>query len=305
MAHREAAPLLTPIDPTTTGESDVTRAVRDALKRKREAEAAAAAGASSASAAWVAPTAAAKTCVHEVAVPSGFAGDREALLSPRYDGPPAKEYPFVLDPFQKTAVACLVRPGASPVVPHAAAAAQCDVSLSSRPPAGRQERRESVLVAAHTSAGKTVVAECAPDLRSGLAVARFTRSYGSRALAGTPSPWPSATNRRSSTRRRSRCAASCAGSTLPSIRFARRSRCFSAQALSNQKYRELAEEFEDVGLMTGDTSIAPHATCVVMARPPTPVHTCAALLTMSPARPPRSCAAWRIAGARCSPLSDG
>jgi ATP-dependent RNA helicase DOB1 len=37
-----------------------------------------------------------------------------------------------------------------------------------------------------------------------------------------------------------------------------------AQALSNQKYRELAEEFGDVGLMTGDTSIAPHAACVVM-----------------------------------------
>lgn len=36
------------------------------------------------------------------------------------------------------------------------------------------------------------------------------------------------------------------------------------QALSNQKYRELTEEFGDVGLMTGDTSILPHAACVVM-----------------------------------------
>jgi ATP-dependent RNA helicase DOB1 len=36
------------------------------------------------------------------------------------------------------------------------------------------------------------------------------------------------------------------------------------QALSNQKYRELTEEFGDVGLMTGDTSIAPNAACVVM-----------------------------------------
>ena len=36
------------------------------------------------------------------------------------------------------------------------------------------------------------------------------------------------------------------------------------KALSNQKYRELAEEFTDVGLMTGDTSISPGATCVVM-----------------------------------------
>jgi len=36
------------------------------------------------------------------------------------------------------------------------------------------------------------------------------------------------------------------------------------KALSNQKYRELAEEFGDVGLMTGDTSIQPNASCVVM-----------------------------------------
>ena len=37
------------------------------------------------------------------------------------------------------------------------------------------------------------------------------------------------------------------------------------QALSNQKFRELSEEFEDdVGLMTGDVSIRPNATCVVM-----------------------------------------
>lgn len=42
----------------------------------------------------------------------------------------AKEYPFTLDPFQSTSIACL-------------------------------ERRESVLVSAHTSAGKTVVAEYA------------------------------------------------------------------------------------------------------------------------------------------------
>ncbi len=42
----------------------------------------------------------------------------------------AKQYPFTLDTFQSTAIACL-------------------------------ERKESVLVAAHTSAGKTVVAEYA------------------------------------------------------------------------------------------------------------------------------------------------
>eukprot|EP00850_Spirogloea_muscicola_P021605 SM000255S08784 [mRNA] locus=s255:18675:24924:- [translate_table: standard] len=36
------------------------------------------------------------------------------------------------------------------------------------------------------------------------------------------------------------------------------------KALSNQKYRELAEEFSDVGLMTGDVTIAPNASCLVM-----------------------------------------
>ncbi len=36
------------------------------------------------------------------------------------------------------------------------------------------------------------------------------------------------------------------------------------QALSNQKFRELSEEFEDVGLMTGDMSINPNARCIVM-----------------------------------------
>ena len=36
------------------------------------------------------------------------------------------------------------------------------------------------------------------------------------------------------------------------------------KALSNQKYRELAEEFKDVGLMTGDVTIEPNASCIVM-----------------------------------------
>lgn len=36
------------------------------------------------------------------------------------------------------------------------------------------------------------------------------------------------------------------------------------QALSNQKYRELAEEFVDVGLQTGDVTINPNASCLVM-----------------------------------------
>lgn len=37
------------------------------------------------------------------------------------------------------------------------------------------------------------------------------------------------------------------------------------KALSNQKYREMAEEFQDVGLMTGDVTINPNASCLVCA----------------------------------------
>ena len=36
------------------------------------------------------------------------------------------------------------------------------------------------------------------------------------------------------------------------------------QALSNQKYREMQELFQDVGLMTGDVTINPSASCIVM-----------------------------------------
>ena len=39
---------------------------------------------------------------------------------------------------------------------------------------------------------------------------------------------------------------------------------FIPQALSNQKYRELYEEFQDVGLMTGDVTINPSASALVM-----------------------------------------
>lgn len=34
--------------------------------------------------------------------------------------------------------------------------------------------------------------------------------------------------------------------------------------MSNQKYREFQEEFGDVGLMTGDVTINPTASCLVM-----------------------------------------
>lgn len=63
-------------------------------------------------------------CVHEVAVPPS--ADYVELRPPT--APPAKEYPFVLDPFQNRAILCL-------------------------------QNSQSVLVSAHTSAGKTVVAE--------------------------------------------------------------------------------------------------------------------------------------------------
>lgn len=36
------------------------------------------------------------------------------------------------------------------------------------------------------------------------------------------------------------------------------------KALSNQKYREFSEEFHDVGLITGDVTINPAASCLIM-----------------------------------------
>eukprot|EP00891_Asterochloris_glomerata_P002642 jgi/Astpho2/2642/fgenesh1_pm.00049_%23_6_t len=106
------------------------------------------------------------------------------MEDPAWHGDMAKQYPFTLDPFQSTAVACL-------------------------------ERRESVLVSAHTSAGKTAVAEYA-----------IAMAFRDKQKVIYTSP---------------------------------------LKALSNQKFRELSEEFnEDVGLMTGDVSIKPNSTCMVM-----------------------------------------
>ncbi|KAG8927198.1 ATP-dependent RNA helicase mtr4 [Tulasnella sp. 418] len=76
------------------------------------------------------------------------------------------------------------------------------------------ERNESVLVSAHTSAGKTVVAE--------YAIAQCLREK-QRVIYTSP-----------------------------------------IKALSNQKYREMLKEFGDVGLMTGDVTINPSASCLVM-----------------------------------------
>ncbi|XP_010533059.1 PREDICTED: DExH-box ATP-dependent RNA helicase DExH10-like isoform X2 [Tarenaya hassleriana] len=129
-----------------------------------------------------------RTCVHEVAVPSGYTSTKDepihgTLANPLFDGKMAKTYPFELDPFQRVSVACL-------------------------------ERNESVLVSAHTSAGKTAVAE--------YAIAMAFRDK-QRVIYTSP-----------------------------------------LKALSNQKYRELHQEFKDVGLMTGDVTLSPNASCLVM-----------------------------------------
>ncbi|XP_072515803.1 exosome RNA helicase MTR4 [Salminus brasiliensis] len=118
-------------------------------------------------------------CTHEVALP---ADEEYTQLKPRV-GKAAKEYPFILDPFQREAILCI-------------------------------DNNQSVLVSAHTSAGKTVCAEYA------IALALREKQ---RVIFTSP-----------------------------------------IKALSNQKYREMYEEFQDVGLMTGDVTINPTASCLVM-----------------------------------------
>ncbi|KAI9252558.1 rRNA-processing arch domain-containing protein [Helicostylum pulchrum] len=118
---------------------------------------------------------------HQVAVPPNYPYVPISKHVPPAD--PARVYPFTLDPFQRVAVSSI-------------------------------ERNESVLVSAHTSAGKTVVAE--------YAIAQCLRNK-QRVIYTSP-----------------------------------------IKALSNQKYREFTEEFGDVGLMTGDVTINPQASCLVM-----------------------------------------
>lgn len=65
-----------------------------------------------------------ETCTHEVACPPG----QEYIALQPHSAEPAKKYSFVLDPFQKESILCV-------------------------------DNNQSVLVSAHTSAGKTVVAE--------------------------------------------------------------------------------------------------------------------------------------------------
>lgn len=118
---------------------------------------------------------------HQVAVPPGY--NYVPIANHVPPAKPAREYKFTLDPFQQVSV-------------HAI------------------QRNESVLVSAHTSAGKTVVAE--------YAIAQCLENR-QRVIYTSP-----------------------------------------IKALSNQKYREMLVEFGDVGLMTGDVTINPSATCLVM-----------------------------------------
>ncbi|KAG9510845.1 Exosome RNA helicase MTR4, partial [Fragariocoptes setiger] len=122
-------------------------------------------------------------CLHEVVIPidANYVELRDKTLHPGHK--PARTYPFNLDPFQKRSIMCI-------------------------------ENSQSVLVSAHTSAGKTVVAE--------YAIALSLRDK-QRVIYTTP-----------------------------------------IKALSNQKYREFVEAFEDVGLITGDVTINPSASCLIM-----------------------------------------
>ena len=95
----------------------------------------------------------------------------------------AQEFPFELDPFQKRAVVHL-------------------------------ERGESVYVCAHTSAGKTVVADYAISL---------CQSHMTKCIYTSP-----------------------------------------VKALSNQKYHDFKQKYEDVGIITGDVSINPEAGTLIM-----------------------------------------
>ena len=118
---------------------------------------------------------------HQVALPPDY--DYVPISKHKAPETPARTWPFTLDPFQQVSIASI-------------------------------ERGESVLVSAHTSAGKTVVAE--------YAIAQSLKN-NQRVIYTSP-----------------------------------------IKALSNQKYREFAAEFGDVGLMTGDVTINPTATCLVM-----------------------------------------
>lgn len=137
---------------------------------------------------------------HQVAIPPGYPYVPLSKHVP--PAVPARVYPFELDPFQKVSVASI-------------------------------QRDESVLVSAHTSAGKTVVAE--------YAIAQCLRDK-QRVIYTSPIKVRS----------------------NESVEHAGPEHFGVQQALSNQKYREMLAEFGDVGLMTGDVTINPTASCLVM-----------------------------------------
>lgn len=120
---------------------------------------------------------------HQVALPPDLDYEYVPLSEHKPPENPARTWPFTLDPFQRLSISSI-------------------------------ERDESVLVSAHTSAGKTVVAE--------YAIAHCLKQ-NQRVIYTSP-----------------------------------------IKALSNQKYREFNEAFGDVGLMTGDVTINPTASCLVM-----------------------------------------
>ncbi|KAF5582925.1 atp-dependent rna helicase dob1 [Fusarium pseudocircinatum] len=120
---------------------------------------------------------------HQVALPPDLDYEYVPLSEHKAPEQPARTWNFKLDPFQSLSVASI-------------------------------EREESVLVSAHTSAGKTVVAE--------YAVAQCLKR-NQRVIYTSP-----------------------------------------IKALSNQKYRDFEAIFGDVGLMTGDVTINPTASCLVM-----------------------------------------
>lgn len=122
------------------------------------------------------------SCLHEAIVP--VEQEYHPLVRDQ-NKPPARIYPFLLDPFQQQAILCI-------------------------------DNDRSVLVSAHTSAGKTVVAEYAIAVSLGM---------NKRVVYTTP-----------------------------------------IKALSNQKYREFVKIWgeEKVGLLTGDVTINPDASCLIM-----------------------------------------
>ena len=120
---------------------------------------------------------------HQVALPPDLDYEYVPLSEHKSPVEPARTWSFKLDPFQSLSVASI-------------------------------ERDESVLVSAHTSAGKTVVAE--------YAVAQCLKR-NQRVIYTSP-----------------------------------------IKALSNQKFRDFDAIFGDVGLMTGDVTINPTASCLVM-----------------------------------------